>query len=125
MTPRLLSLLTLIETALADAGHGGKTSRLANYRRGVARLTFADGRGGVLVQNFTLADGRLCVRVELHRAEAAKPGEVVIYPEAPAFDWDAALTQVVRIWIELGSAITPLTEHTAATQEKVLEVATA
>lgn len=100
MAPRLLSLLTLIEAALNELEQGGATSRLVNYRRGVARMTFVDGRGGVVVQNFALADGQLCVRVELHRG-GVLAGEAVFYPRQTAFDWADEAATIARRWASL------------------------
>lgn len=94
----------MIETALTERGRDGATSRVANYRRGVARMIFADGRGSVLVRNFTLADGQHCVRVELQCAASKGFAETCLYPETPGFDWATALAEVARLWTSIQRA---------------------
>lgn len=101
---RLLSLLSLIEESLFEGGASAGVSRSADYRKGIARMTFDDGRGGIVLHNFLLADGQLCVRVELRREGAAKPAETAIYPTAPGFEWKTAAARVAREWRAMETA---------------------
>lgn len=106
MSPRFLSLLSLIEQALAAHERlPASPTRLADYRRGVARLAFADG-GVIALQNFLLADGQLCVRVDLARAPGVAPLSVAIYPRQPA-DWPAGAERVADEWSRLPAAADP------------------
>lgn len=95
--PRLLSLLALIEGALAEDARPGAPLRSADFRKGIARMTFPADGGSVLVQNFQLADGQLCVRVKL-----ARPGAVAwegaIYPQVKGFDWSDAAARIALNW---------------------------
>lgn len=98
MPPRLLSLLSLIEAALAGRGRPPAVTRSADYRKGIARMTFADGSGSIVLQNFHLADGQLCMRVDLRRTGATEAAETAIYPQASAFDWAEAAARIARAW---------------------------
>ena len=103
MSPRLLSLLSLIEAELSRGpGAVRASARSADYLRGVARLSLADtaGRpaGCLVVQNFLLADGQLCVRARFLGVEGRELGEGAIYPTAERFDWDAAARRLAREW---------------------------
>lgn len=103
MSPRLLSLLSLIEAELSRGpGAVRAAGRSADYRRGVARLSFTDtaGRpaGGLVVQNFLLADGQLCVRARFLGVEGRELGEGAIYPTTDRFDWDTAARRLAREW---------------------------
>lgn len=97
MPPRLFSLLGLIEDALAASSNLGTPLRSANFQKGIARMTFPGDGGSVVVQNFKLTGGQLCVRVKL-----ARPGPVVwegsIYPQASGFDWSDAAARVALNW---------------------------
>jgi hypothetical protein len=94
-------LLSLIEGALATLVPVGNVLRSANYRKGIARMRFDDGRGSIVLQNFSLADGQLCLRVELHRVGANVPGETAIYPQGARFDWEAEAARIAREWSAL------------------------
>jgi hypothetical protein len=104
MTPRLLSFLTMIEAALAESGQRIAASRSADYRKGIARMTFADGGGSIVLQNFPLADGQLCMRLELRRTGAILPTTTSVYPHAAAFDWSAEAGRIAREWVALAPA---------------------
>jgi hypothetical protein len=97
MPPRLLSLLALIEDALAAGSCSGAPLRSADFRKGIARMTFPADGGSVLVQNFQLADGQLCVRVKLDRP-GALAWEGAIYPQAKGFDWSDAAARIALNW---------------------------
>lgn len=102
MPPRLLSLLASIEEALGDIAPVGRVSRSADYDKGIARMTFLDGGGGIVLRNFVLAEGQLCVRVELRRTGAAAPVLTAIYPQT-ARDWSAATVRIAEAWCDLAS----------------------
>ena len=78
MAPRLLSLLTLIESALSQnespSVAKGRPSRTVNFHKGLARAVFNDGSGSILLQGFTLADGQICVKAMLEWTGVSKPG---------------------------------------------------
>lgn len=98
LSPRLFSLLDLIERALIEAGLcSGTPLRSADFRKGVARMMFPGEGGGVLVQNFQMADGQLCARVRLSRPGAVA-WEGAIYPQARGFDWSDAASRIVQNW---------------------------
>lgn len=67
-------------------------------------MTFADGSGSIVLQNFLLADGELCVRVDLRRARTPGSGASVIYPRTGAFDWTMAAARIARAWCVLAPA---------------------
>jgi hypothetical protein len=104
MPPRLLSLLSLIESVLCEQGLSGVLMRSVNYRKGVARMTFAEG-GAIGVQNFQMADGQLCLRVDVKRGGGTEGADVFIYPCAAAFDWSEAAGRVAREWERLAPTI--------------------
>jgi hypothetical protein len=106
-SPRLLSLLSLIEAALSE---GTAVARAADYRKGLARMSFADG-GSVAVQNFSMADGQLCLRLELRPAGAVKARETAIYPRPGTFDWSAEAERIAREWREVRMAGPNLVER--------------
>lgn len=66
-------------------------------------MTFGEG-GRVVVQNFQLGDGQLCMRVSVSRAGAAGGAELFFYPQAAAFDWEEAASRVARGWAGLAPA---------------------
>lgn len=113
MSMRLLSFLQSIEKSLqADdpepqegAWHN---SRTINFQLGLARLALAcrrgsepaQGRGGILVQSFTLADGSLCLRATLSWVGHDGADEVVhsVYAE-PKVDWEGAARRIAAAWL--------------------------
>ena len=111
MPPRLLSLLASIEDALGDIAPVGRVTRSADYGKGVARMTFADGTGSIVLKSFVLTEGQLCVRVELRRAGASAPGATAIYPQS-ARDWAAATVRIAETWFDL--AAEPDSERSSA-----------
>jgi hypothetical protein len=101
MTPRLLTLLDSIETALAKQGSQAVSApplRSVNFHKSVARMVFADGSGSILLQNFTLADGQICVRSVFTWANGTTNGSNSIYPREQ-FDWIGAADQFAKAWI--------------------------
>jgi hypothetical protein len=102
-------MLSLIEAALPASARTGAITRSVDYRKGIARMTFMDGSGGIVLHNFLLADGQLCMRVALHRTGVAEPGETFIYPKGRDFDWMAEAGRVALVW----GALVPLGEPSA------------
>ncbi len=114
LSPRLFSLLDLIERALIEAGLcSGAPLRAADFRKGVARMVFPDEGGNVLVQNFPMADGQLCVRVRLVRPDAIA-WEGAIYPQVRGFDWSDAAARIALNWPD--QAITSENTESVAAQ---------
>lgn len=102
-SPRLLSLLSAIEAVFGL--HGApcadrKPERFVNYAKGIARMTFKDGSGSLTLQNFTLADGQLCVKAEFAWANAKVPGAEAVYPTGDNFDWQRAAEKIAEAWLE-------------------------
>ena len=107
MAPRLLTLLTQIENALANQGSravASPASRSINFHKGLARTVFADGSGSILLQNFTLADGQICVRAVFSWEGSSATGTQAVYPRE-AFDWSAAADQLASAWLAGKAAV--------------------
>jgi len=101
MSPRLLTLLALIESALSNHGSAAVAApcaRSVNFHKGLARMTFADGSGSILLQNFTLADGQICVRAAFSWTGSTATGTLSVYPRE-AFDWPTAADQLASAWL--------------------------
>lgn len=101
MAPRLLTLLNLIETALVNQGSSVVTkppARSVSFHKAMARMNFSDGSGSIMLQNFTLADGQICVRATFGWAESAATGSYAIYPR-DKFDWLTAADQIACAWM--------------------------
>lgn len=101
MAPRLLSLLTDIETAIVqhgDSGVGQLGQRSVSFHKGRARIIFTDGSGYISLQNFTLADGQICVRANFALADGVGVGSHAIYPRED-FDWSRAAKQIAAAWM--------------------------
>jgi hypothetical protein len=103
MAPRLLSLLSLIESSLSEheapSVAKGRPSRTVNFHKGLARLTFNDDSGSILLQGFTLADGQTCVKAVLEWAGAPKPGVQSVYPKE-GFNWAGAACRIAEAWMD-------------------------
>jgi len=104
MASRLLSLLSLVESALKrDAAAAGTSivsvRRIVNYPKGLARLTINEGAGIIGFQHFDLADGETCVRATVTWADREEAGHAEIYPQGAEFDWPAAASRVAGVWI--------------------------
>jgi len=109
MAPRLLTLLTQIENALVSQGARAVASpatRSVNFHKGLARITFSDGSGSILLQNFTLADGQICVRAVFSWEGSATTGTQSVYPRE-SFDWPAAADQLATAWLVGRNATAP------------------
>lgn len=101
MAPRLLSLLSYIQNALIDQGSPVATEpvqRSVSYYKGLARLVFGDG-GTITLQNFTLADGQICVKAALLWAGAEDPVIHAIYPHGDTHDWKSSAENVAVAWM--------------------------
>ncbi len=61
-------------------------------------MTFTDGSGSILLQNFTLADGEICVRATLVWEGRTTEGSHAIYPREN-FDWFTAADQIANVWL--------------------------
>jgi hypothetical protein len=101
MAPRLLTLLSHIENALANHGShavASPVSRSVNFHKGLARIIFKDGSGSIHLQNFTLADGEICVRAVFSWEGKKDTGTLSVYPRE-SFDWLAAADQIASAWL--------------------------
>lgn len=101
MAPRLLTLLNLIETALVNQGSPAVTkppARSVSFHKAMSRMNFSDGSGSIMLQNFTLADGQICVRATFNWAETDATGSHAIYPREK-FDWLTAADQIACAWM--------------------------
>jgi hypothetical protein len=112
MSNRILSLLTDIEQALKandpspDDGTWD-TLRLINFHQGLARLTLAVrlptgvtvGRGMILLQDFSLADGTQCVKANLSWRDVEKSSVYAIYSK-PQMNWKLEAGQIANQWLD-------------------------
>ncbi len=113
MTSRLLSLLTLVESALAQQSalpEAYRSARIVNFEKGLARLTLfgADGAtpcGVFHVQSYVLANGEPCVKVIISWQDSSETTSVPIFPKAGC-DWSVEATKLANIW--LGGAPVPM-----------------
>ncbi|HRE06473.1 MAG TPA: hypothetical protein PKX00_12740 [Opitutaceae bacterium] len=115
MAPRLLSLLSKIETALTEQGASivaRPMQRSVSYHKGLARLAFADG-GAIALQSFSLADGQICVKAAL--SWAGREGQVIhaIYPHSETHDWVASAEGVALAWMSGPASALPLPQSNA------------
>jgi len=118
MAPRLLTLLTHIENALTSHGSSAVASpavRSVSFHKGLARITFSDGSGSIHLQNFTLADGQICVRAVFSWTGSADTGTQSVYPRE-SFDWQAAADQLATAWLAGQSAVAAAVQTPAETE---------
>ncbi|MDX2186037.1 MAG: hypothetical protein SFV32_03820 [Opitutaceae bacterium] len=111
MPPRLLSLLTLLEGALRDREAPAMNvtpTRLISFQRGIARVIFGDKSGEITVQSFCLADGQLCIKMQLRWNGCPATVTHALYPQGN-FQWDEQVGRVADSWCE-GPPPTPI-EH--------------
>ena len=109
---RLLSFLTEIEKALiaeSPVVEGGawQSTRMVNFRQGLARLTLS-GRPGaelpssggtIFLQGFVLADGSQCLKASLNwRGSEAAP--VIAVYSTPALNWKLEASRIASAWLE-------------------------
>lgn len=126
MAPRLLSLLTLIESSLADHGSEavarGRPSRTVNFHKGLARMSFNDGSGSILLQGFTLADGQICVKAMLEWKGIERPGMQAVYP-TEHFNWPGAACRIAEAWMDGPTTIEAAPAEGSAADEENLAAA--
>ena len=94
--------MSAVESSLASHGCpavGNPPQRSVNFQKGIARMIFADGSGGIALQNFTLADGSICIKAELTWAPVNTVGSVSVYPTPDNFDWFGAAVKISQAWI--------------------------
>ena len=118
MAPRLLTLLNQIEIALSNREAPAVSKpplRSVNFHKGMARANFADGSGSILLQNFTLADGQICVRAVFSWEGSADTGSHSIYPREN-FDWFTAADQIASAWLA-GQPVVPSSAEATAPAE--------
>jgi hypothetical protein len=101
MATRLLSLLSLVESALV--GHNAPalaapTTRTVSFHKGLARLSFGDGSGNILLQSFVLADGQNCVKALLSWTGTELTRSEAIYPHGN-FNWAEAADRIAQAWM--------------------------
>ena len=127
MSPRLLSFLSEIETALsaaepAPAGGAWQGSRSVNSSLGLARLYLSTrynaGRlepaGAVQLQSHRLADGSVCLKAFLSWTGREAESVHAIY-DRPQLDWRAEASRLAAAWLSGQSqAAAPAFEALAA-----------
>lgn len=119
MPPRLLSLLSSIESSLASHGSAAVSApplRSVNFQKGIARMTFVDGSGSITLQNFTLADGQICVKAEFCWSHSDSMGSYAVYPTPQDFDWFGAAVKIAQAWMNGATA----TSAAAANQMRAI-----
>ena len=107
---RLLSFLTDIERAIrletnADETSIWDTSRIVNFKTGLARLTLVvrepdSGipQGSVLVQHFALANGSFCLKASLSWDGCAANSIVSVY-DTPLLNWKLEAVRIGSAWL--------------------------
>jgi hypothetical protein len=114
MTTRLLSFLLLIEDALGKRRGSAMTStRMVSYHKGLARMAL-NGGGVVHLQNFSLADGQICLKAAMYWPGCELPATQALYPNE-SFDWRSAAGRIADIWLAGPEAagLTPMAEGEA------------
>jgi len=111
MEYRLLSMLAEIENTIRmsqpdEDGTTLESTRMVNFHTGVARLTIRartpsgiQPRGQLQLQNFQLADGRMCLKVNLSWAgiEACRTVEIFTQGE---MSWSREINRVAEAWLD-------------------------
>lgn len=109
MAPRLLSLLSKIESSLAEQRSPAvnqPVQRAVSYQKGLARMTFAAG-GAITLQCFSLADGQMCIKAGLSWPGSDDTVVQAIYPHGKSHDWAASAESVALAWMA-GPVTAPL-----------------
>lgn len=122
---RILSFLSDIEHALvAEASMAGLGSfeifRMVNYHQGLGRMSLsertAEGalepKGDILLQSFSLADGSLCLKANLHWAGSEARTVMSVYSK-PRMNWKAEAGMVASAWLSGPPAVALTSESTA------------
>lgn len=110
MAPRLLSLLSLVQSALIEQGVAldrQSVQRSVSYHKGLARMSFEDG-GSISLQSFTMADGQICVKAALMRAGQADALIHAIYPHRADHDWRESAESIALAWVAGSVAALPM-----------------
>ena len=79
-------------------------------------MAFADGSGSILLQNFTLADGQICVRATFSWEGNTDTSSLSIYPREQ-YDWLAAADQIAAAWLAGQTPAKPAVQASSPTQE--------
>lgn len=127
---RLLSFLTDIERAIrveanADEGAIWDTTRIVNFKTGLARLTLTSREpdsgfpaGGVLIQHYALANGSFCVKASLNW-EGCEGSSVISVYETPVLNWKLEASRIATSWLAGPASITGMDLRTADGEERV------
>lgn len=95
-------MMSSVEAALATLECPSvlqRASRVVNFQKGIAKMTFADGSGWILLQNFTLADGEICIRSEFGWPNTQETGNCSVFPKGDNFDWFGAAAKIAEAWM--------------------------
>jgi hypothetical protein len=120
MAPRLLSIITLLEGALRDREAPAMTqtpTRLISFHRGIGRLVFADKSGEIAIQTFSLADGQMCIKLQIRWTGTPATVTHALYPQGN-FQWDERIGSVADSWCE-GPPPAPMVHDESAVLEAV------
>lgn len=114
---RLLSFLSDIERAIrmeanADESAIWDSSRIVNFKTGLARLTLtcreADSgmpQGTLLIQHFALANGSFCLKASLNWQGSDQTTTLSVY-ETPVLNWKLEASRIATTWMAGPSAVT-------------------
>lgn len=115
---RLLSFLSDIERSIcieANTSEGAvwDSSRIVNFKNGLARLTLTLREpdlglpeGTLLLQHFAMANGAFCMKASLNwKGSEAAP--VVSVFETPQLNWKLEASRIASIWIAGPAAALP------------------
>ncbi len=130
---RLLSFLTDIERAIrveanADEGAIWDSTRIVNFKTGLARLTLTSREpdsgfpaGGVLIQHFGLANGSFCVKASLNWQGCEGSSALSVY-ETPLLNWKLEASRIATAWLAGPAAITSMDVTTADQPDRIAAV---
>lgn len=133
---RLLSFLAEIERSIrmeANAGDGEiwNSSRIVNFKTGLARLTLsardADSgmpEGTVLVQHFGLADGSFAMKASLAWQGSDASQSLAVY-DTPLLNWKLEASRIGSAWLSGPPAQATVTDSMATAVEHHDRVAVA
>jgi hypothetical protein len=72
--------------------------RAVNFQKSIARMIFSDDSGSLALQNFTLADGQICIRAQYTWAPSQATSSYSIYPSGEDYDWAGAAVKIAEGW---------------------------
>jgi len=81
-------------------------------------MIFADGSGSILLQNYTLADGQICVRATYSWEGRAANNSLSVYPRE-SFDWLAAADKLAALWIAGPESTAPSIQDATLSDESL------